>query len=304
MLTFDNLQTRSRIFRGFTGLSLAAFQNLLPAFVNAYQEALQREAQQRPTPRQRRPGGGRPSALDSYENKLIFILFYFRHYPTQEVLGFLFGLTQGPANTWIQRLTPLLNQALGYESQLPARTPKTLEALLKDCTDLELIIDGTERPIRRPKDSQRQKDHYSGKKKRHTKKNNVITDKKTGKILGLGATYPGHRHDKKAADEDGFEFPEGASLYKDTGFQGYEPPGVVTWQPKKKPRGKELTVQEKANNQEISRHRIGVEHSVGGVKIFGIVHDVFRHLKEGFDDLVMETACGLFNLQRSVSLAD
>jgi hypothetical protein len=57
----------------------------------------------------------------SLEDKLVFILFYFKYYPTQEVLGFLFGIGQSQANEWIHRLTPLLNAALGYEQQLPAR---------------------------------------------------------------------------------------------------------------------------------------------------------------------------------------
>ncbi|WP_442948301.1 hypothetical protein [Nostoc sp.] len=33
----------------------------------------------------------------------------------------------------------------------------------------EVMIDGTERPIQRLKDEHKQKSHYSGKKKRHTR---------------------------------------------------------------------------------------------------------------------------------------
>ena len=63
----------------------------------------------------------------------------------------------------------------------------------------------------------------------------------------------------------------------------------------KKPKGKELTIEQKQKNKELSAERIGVEHSIGGIKVFRIVHDTFRNLREGFDDLVMETACGLHN---------
>jgi hypothetical protein len=162
---------------------------------------------------------------------------------------------------------------------------------------LELLIDGTERPIRRPQDSQRRRDDSSGKKTRHTKKNVVITDQPTGKVLGLGRTQAGSKHDKACADEDGYAFPEGSTLYKDSGFQGDEPDGVTTHQPKRKPRGKELTPEEKEANGLISHVRVKVEHSIGGVKVFRIVADTFRNIKEGFVDLVMETACGLFNLR-------
>jgi hypothetical protein len=86
-------------------------------------------------------------------------------------------------------------------------------------------------------------------------------------------------------------------VYKDSGFQGYEPDGVVTDPPKRKPRGNDLTPEEKEAHRLISRVRVKGEQSLGGVKVFGIVHDVVRNIKEGFVDLVMETVCGLFNLR-------
>jgi DDE superfamily endonuclease len=141
--------------------------------------------------------------------------------------GFLFGMGQPQANEWIHRLTPILNQALGYEMQLLARQTKTIEQMLAACPRLEFILDGTEPPIRRPKDKHhRQAQTYSGKHKRHTLKNTVLTDKRTGKIKGLSPTVEGKRHDKKEADDQALTFPPGSTLWKDTGFQGYEPPGV------------------------------------------------------------------------------
>ena len=98
-------------------------------------------------------------------------------------------------------------------------------------------------------------------------------------------------------EESGFRFPAGSKLWEDTGFQGYEPEGSETYQPKKKPRGGELTEEEKEQNRDISRVRIRVEHSIGGVKAFHIVRDVYRNHKQHFEDLIMETACGLHNLR-------
>jgi len=63
----------------------------------------------------------------------------------------------------------------------------------------------------------------------------------------------------------------------------------------KKPKGKELTTEQKQTNKELSKERIGVEHSIGGIKVYRIVHDIFRNFRKGFDDLVIETACGLHN---------
>lgn len=113
----------------------------------------------------------------------------------------------------------------------------------------------------------------------------------------MSATVPGKNHDKKQADEAAIIYPPQATLGKDTGFQGYEPPNVLTWQPKKKPRGHELSVADKQLNRMLSSARIVVEHTLAGVKRCHIVKDVFRNTKSGFTDLVMEIACALHNLR-------
>jgi DDE superfamily endonuclease/Helix-turn-helix of DDE superfamily endonuclease len=297
MLNYAKIQSKPRIFRSFTGLTVPAFSHILPAFDQAQKQARQQQEAQRRIPRQRQHGGGRKPTLLTLEDQLVFILFYFKFYPTQEVMGFLFGMGQSQANEWIHRLTPLLNMALGYDQQLPARQAADLEQLLAQCPELAFIIDGTERPIQRPKDPQRQREHYSGKKKTPTVKNIVVSEKRTKKVKGLGRTQPGKKHDKAATDEEGYRFPKDSKLWKDLGFQGYEPEQTTTYQPKKKPRSGELTVAEKEHNQAISRERIGIEHSLAGVKVFRIVHDIYRNHKPKFDDLVMETACGLHNLR-------
>jgi hypothetical protein len=303
MITYEKLKNKPQVFKSITGLTVTAFAKLLPAFDWAYEDSLDRRDEQREQPRQRQRGGGRKGALLTVEDKMVFILFYFRVYPTQILQGFLFSLGQPQANEWVHRLTPVLHQALGYEKQLPARQAKDIEAVLAACPGLEFIIDGTERPIRRPKDPDRQKQNYSGKKKRHTVKNNVIVNKNTGKIKGLSATCEGKKHDKKLADEQALRFPKGSKVWKDTGFQGYEPENTTTFQPKKKPKGGELTPEEKVENTAISSVRIRVEHSIGGVKVYRITRDIFRNLKQEFDDLVMETACGLHNLRIDHPLA-
>jgi hypothetical protein len=65
-----------------------------------------------------------------------------------------------------------------------------------------------------------------------------------------------------------------------------------------------LTEEQKQKNKDISKERIGVEHSLGGVKVFGIVHAVYRNFREGSEDLVMETACGLHNWRLDFRLMD
>jgi hypothetical protein len=116
----------------------------------------------------------------------------------------------------------------------------------------------------------------------------------------LSQTFPGRTHDKRICDEEGYVFPPGCVLFKDTGFQGFEPDNVLTYQPKKKSRNHERSVAEKAENTMISRIRILVEHVIAGVKRCRIVHDVLRNTTAHFDDLVMEIACGLHNFRTSL----
>ena len=91
-----------------------------------------------------------------------------------------------------------------------------------------------ERRRQRPKDPEKQAAHYSGKKKAHSDKNVVITSLESEGIDFLSRTYVGKTHDKKIADQEDISYPPGATLYKDTGFQGYEPAVVETRQAKKK----------------------------------------------------------------------
>ncbi|MEL6161643.1 MAG: transposase family protein [Cyanobacteria bacterium J06627_32] len=282
--------------RSLTGLTPKEFDALLQSFSAAW-EAFVSATFERPN-RQRAMGAGRIAHLKSLEDKLLFILFYYRQYPTQEVQGFLFGMSQSQASEWIHRLSALLNQALGYEQQLPERRAANLEAVLSSCPSLEFIIDATERPINRPKDKDKQKRFYSGKKKSHTVKNNIVTER-GGKIMYLSGTYEGKRHDKKIADEEGHDFPSGSKLLQDTGYQGYRPSGVTILQPKKKPRNGELNEVDKLVNRAISSLRVEVEHQIGGVKRCQIVVQKFRNRTVNFVDEVMETACGLHNFRLS-----
>lgn len=138
-------------------------------------------------------------------------------------------------------------------------------------------------------------------KKTHNVKNNVLCSSEK-RILWLSYTYQGHVHDKTICDEQPLHLPSGITLWQDTGFLGHKPEHVQVKMPIKKPKGKELTDEQKASNKAISSFRILVEHAIGGVKKCRIVKDRFRCHKSGFDDLVMLLACGLHNLRISLSM--
>ena len=82
---------------------------------------------------------------------------------------------------------------------------------------------------------------YSGKSKSHSKKNNIIADAKTKFVKYLSPTYGGKVHDKKICDNEDYKFPEGSVLHKDSGYQVFNPEGVINFQPMKKPRKREIS---------------------------------------------------------------
>jgi hypothetical protein len=134
-------------------------------------------------------------------------------------------------------------------------------------------------------------------KKTHTDKNLVVVNTHNRKVVYLSPTEVGKKHDKKQADEAAIVYPLYTTLGKDTGFQGYEPANVLSWQPKKKPKGRDLGIEDVFLNGVLSTARILVEHSLAGVKRCHIVKDLFRNTKPGFSDNVMEVACALHNLR-------
>jgi len=303
MLNINRALGDDRLIKALTGFSASEFNELSESFG----EEFQNEAQVRYETgvelgtRERKPGGGRIGNLEDYAAKLFFTLFYFKCYPTFDTLGFIFDLDKSNANRNIHKLTPILEKALGREMVLPERKIGTVEELLEVFPDVnDLFIDGTERPIQRPKDNDKQKENYSGKKKMHTRKNIIICDKKK-RIGYVSPTVNGKRHDYRMFKEEfpppSVVFPRGVALHMDLGFTGFEKdyPDTIVIMPKKKPKGEELTDDARAWNRIVSGFRVLVEHAIGGVKRFRITADKFRNRKDGFDDKVMLVSCGLWN---------
>jgi hypothetical protein len=298
MLRYKDLKKRPKELLAATGLKADEFEALLAVFAETYEASFPEDQTMDGKPRQRRRGGGGKATLVAMEDKLLFILVYEKTYPLQTMLGLQFGLSQGRANIWIHRLLPVVRQALARMKLTPVRDGQAVaESELASEGGADLVIDGTERRRQRPQDEVRQRAQYSGKKKAHTDKNLVVVNCHNQKVVYLSPTQPGKKHDKKLADEAAITYPPGATLGKDTGFQGYEPPGVVAWQPKKKTKGQDLTVVDKSLNRLLSTARIVVEHTLAGVKRCHSVKDLFRNTKEGLTDLVMEVACALHNLR-------
>jgi hypothetical protein len=234
MLRYPQAKRNARKFLALTGITPNEFQQLLPVFEQAYARAYPTHKTQTGKLRQRQAGGGRKSALDTIEQKLLFALVYQKTYPVQSLLGEVFELSQSRTNEWIHRLLPILRDALDGLGVLPERDPHRFARHEKRQGDSpDYLIDGTERRRQRPKNPEKQRLYYSGKNKTHSDKNILIAHRRTARVGYLSQTYGGKTHDKKVADAEPITYPCGSKLGKDTGFQGYEPRGCQTYQPKK-----------------------------------------------------------------------
>jgi hypothetical protein len=234
VLEYKRLKDNRRKFLALTGLTPKEFKLLLPVFHKVYEQSRTVEEQRAGQTRQRRTGGGRKGRLDAPEQKLLFALVYQKAYPLQTLLGEVFELSQPRVNYWVHRLLPILKQTLRELGAMPERDPSTFAKHEQDHAEPpEWIIDGTDRRRQRPKSPEKQALHYSGKRKTHSDKNVVVVNAKTKRVSYLSQTYAGKTHDKKIADAEVIQYPREAVLYKDTGFQGYEPDVQETRQPKK-----------------------------------------------------------------------
>jgi hypothetical protein len=133
-------------------------------------------------------------------------------------------------------------------------------------------------------------------KKNHTIKNLIVSDLNNN-ILYISQTWEGKMHDKKICEIEELEFSKKIRLWLDSGFEGFNPENAQINRPKKKPKGRELTVIEKKSNQQISSTRVKVEHAIGNCKVFRIVKEEIRSFVDDFRDLVMVLACALSNFK-------
>jgi hypothetical protein len=153
--------------KALTGLSPAQFDSLLPTFSDTYRAAQQHayEAGSPSGTRRRRPGGGSKGKLPTMVEKLLFVLYYYKTYPTFDVLGTQFAMARSRAHENLHKLSPILYDTLVHLELMPYRelaTPEELKAALQGMD--RLLIDATERAYHRPQDEAKQREHYSGKK--------------------------------------------------------------------------------------------------------------------------------------------
>jgi hypothetical protein len=248
------------------------------------------------------------------------VLTYLRLHVPQTVVALLFGMTQCDLSRDLRRLMPLIQGVLPCpavwkvieEGQTPSEfTPVTLEQL----TDGRALVDATEQRVSRPGDNETRKEYYSGKKKQFTLKTQFVTDG-DHHIAAISEAVPGAGHDKKLSDEVRTiaRLPDGCEADADKGYQGLadqvtlvtirnvetgieqQVPRLTVRTPFKKPRGGELTIEQKAFNHQLSAIRVRVEHCIGWAKNWAILATRFRCAHSIYTS-IMRMICGLVNAQ-------
>ncbi len=230
--------------------------------------------------------------------KVLMTLLYLRHNVRHEVVGAMFGYSADTSENAFHEVVPLLRELFpatkwDAEKKWQRRAPEWTP----DVVDL-VIVDSFETPTRRPSINERQKRIYSGKKKRHTIKTQVVTDQ-DGEILTINPGHCGPKADLKLYEETPLPAPlAGKMCLGDKAYQSSKHPEMTT--PHKKPKGGDLSEEHTAANKHLASQRVHVEHAIRRVKAFRILRDEYR-LALGLFPMVASAVVGLIQFSRIVS---
>ena len=237
-------------------------------------------------------GGGRPPKL-SKEEQIILTLVYLHHLPTFQMLGIQFGVSESAANYifhyWIEIFRELLPASLLEQVKRSENEEEWVKEIL---SELELIVDSCEQPRERPEAYQQQKKYYSGKKKNHTFKNQLIVTPKGSDIVDIEVGQPGPSSDINLWREQQKKLDKNQMFKGDKAYQGE--PRIDT--PKKKNKNQELSPEVKADNRRKSQERIFVEHLIRCLKIFRVASERFRLNAQNYGKVIL-AVCGLVRLR-------
>jgi DDE superfamily endonuclease/Helix-turn-helix of DDE superfamily endonuclease len=300
ILQYSNLALHPRVFRAVTGLTLAEFATLFRDVCPSYLAAeLTRHT--RPA-RQRAIGAGPPFELDP-RDQLLLTIVWLRTYPTQVVLGFLFAVSPATVSRYTARWLPLLAQAGRDEMRRadPGRKHRrSLDQVLQQVPELTALVDSFEQRVQRPPDPHEQRRHYSGKKKQHTLKSQVVVQPGTGLFLDVAESVPGPTNDRTLLKQSGVRarLPRDAVLGGDLGYFGEakEAEDVAIATPRRKPRGQERPPEDILYNQAFARARVEVERSIGRLRRYQALAQTDRHHRRQHTERVQSVA-GLVNRQ-------
>ena len=141
----------------------------------------------------------------------------------------------------------------------------------------------------------KQKRFYSGKKKRHTIKSQLLVAPKDEKIICTSFSN-GKRHDFRLFKESKVHLHPDTEAIVDTGYQGLQKIHPKTRIPKKKTKKNPLTSADKKSNQALARDRVFNENVIGIIKRFKNIQDRYRNRRKRFG-LRFNLISGIYNFE-------
>jgi hypothetical protein len=315
MFTETILRENPGIIKAFMGIPVDVFW-MIVAVVKLVLPDVDRKRLERQE-RKRQPGAGR--ACDQpVVIRVAAILTYLRLHAPQIPIALMYGMTQPDLSRDLRRVLPAIQKALPCPVvwKVLEDGRELTEAELLEFTDqLRLLIDATEQRVSRPSKNETRKEYYSGKKKQFTLKTQLVASEEH-LIEAISEAVPGAQHDKTLSDKlhTVERLPDGCEAEADKGYQGLEKQvdkvKIVNQQtgetqevarltihtPHKKPKGGELSEEQKTFNALLNAVRVRVEHCIGWLKNWAILANRFR-CDHSIYTSVMRTIAGLVNLQ-------
>jgi hypothetical protein len=308
MFSYDDLCRHPAAFPHLTGLTQAEFDTLAREFETAERDhrGSAQTTRRDPRPRRKAVGAGHPYDHDA-RTRLLMALVWLRVYPTYAVLGFFFDLHKRNAQLNVRAALEVLDVLHAFPFDRPDRDRKKLRSaaeVMAAFPQVRVVIDGKEQRINRPQGFEAQKPYYSGKKKAHTLKTQVVVDP-CGRIETVGDSVPGGaNHDLPLLRASGVleRLGEGEGAMVDKGYVGVKTshPEIPIVIPFKASRNHPLTEEQTAFNRIVAQHRIVVEHAMAQLNRFTVLRQVFRGQKRLRHSEVVRVVAKLVNRRMQV----
>jgi DDE superfamily endonuclease/Helix-turn-helix of DDE superfamily endonuclease len=284
-MSYRRLCKKPLLFRSLTGLTVPEFDQISSEIGSKYEEYERRRLSKRK--RKRDVGAGRPFKLKPRE-RLLMLLVYYRLYITYALSGFLFDLDQSNVFRDLTILESLLKECIPLPKKIYKRTKRlrTIDEVEQYFPAFKAFIDSTEQEIPRPKNKRKRKSYYSGRKRKHTVKTQLMVNTE-GLILHKTGHRNGRKHDYDIYKHNHPITPSQVDNIVDLGYLGIEKdfPTVKSVLPIRKKKNTLLSNDDMRCNKNHSRLRIIVEHTICKIKKFGIMGTKFRNKLRRYNNI-------------------
>jgi hypothetical protein len=295
-MSYRRLCKKPLLFRSFTGLTISEFDQISSEIEWKYEEYERRRLSKRK--RKRDVGAGRPFKLKARE-RLLMLLVYYRLYITYTLSGFLFDLDQSNVCRDLAILESLVKECIPLPKKIYKCTKRlrTIDEVEQYFPGFKAFIDSTEQEIPRPQNNRKRKSYYSGRKKKHTVKTQLMVNT-GGLILHKTGHKGGRKHDYDVYKHNHPITSSQVENVVDLGYLGIEKdfPTVKSVLPIRKKKNTLLSNDDTKYNKNHSRLRIIVEHIICKIKKFGIMGTKFRNRLRRYNN-ISDIISGLLNFR-------